>query len=51
VRLLAFLHFGVGLATSTAVKLLRARFDADGIEVVEWWEEPEYVSVKCPARR
>jgi hypothetical protein len=35
------------LATSAAVKALRQRFDSDGIEVVEWWEEPEYVSVKC----
>ena len=47
VQLPAFLHFGVGLPAPAAVKALRERFDADGIEVVEWWEEPEYVSVKC----
>ena len=47
VQLPAFLHFGVGLPAPAAVKALRERFDADGVEVVEWWEEPDDVSVKC----
>jgi hypothetical protein len=30
-----------------AVLALRDRLSADGIELVEKWDEPEYVSVKC----
>ena len=47
IRLPAFLHFGVHMPTPEAVRALRARFVADGVEIVEEWEEPEYVSVKC----
>jgi catechol 2,3-dioxygenase-like lactoylglutathione lyase family enzyme len=47
VRLPEFLHFGVGLPDPDAVRALRARFEADGVEIHEWWDEPEYVSVKC----
>jgi catechol 2,3-dioxygenase-like lactoylglutathione lyase family enzyme len=47
VRLPAFLHFGVHLTSPDAVRELRARFAADGVPIVEEWEEPEYVSVKC----
>ena len=42
-----FLHFGVGLPDPAAVRALRERFEADGVEIHEWWDEPEYVSVKC----
>jgi catechol 2,3-dioxygenase-like lactoylglutathione lyase family enzyme len=43
----AFLHFGKGLDSSQAVKELATRLRADGVEIVEEWDEPEYVSVKC----
>jgi catechol 2,3-dioxygenase-like lactoylglutathione lyase family enzyme len=41
-----FLHFGVHLPSPEAVRAFRDRLVADGVEVVEEWEEPEYVSVK-----
>jgi catechol 2,3-dioxygenase-like lactoylglutathione lyase family enzyme len=47
VRLPAFLHFGVHLPSPEAVRAFRDRLVADGVEVAEQWEEPEYVSVKC----
>ncbi len=47
VQLPAFLHFGIGLPAPADVKALRDRFARDGVEIVEWWEEPGYVSVKC----
>jgi catechol 2,3-dioxygenase-like lactoylglutathione lyase family enzyme len=40
-------HFGIGLAHRDAVLALRDRLSADGFELVEEWDEPEYVSVKC----
>jgi catechol 2,3-dioxygenase-like lactoylglutathione lyase family enzyme len=45
-RLPEFLHFGKGLETPEAVRELAARVDADGLDVVGRWEEPDYVSVK-----
>jgi catechol 2,3-dioxygenase-like lactoylglutathione lyase family enzyme len=42
-----FLHFGVGLPSRQAVQELAARLRADGVEIVEEWDETEYVSVKC----
>jgi catechol 2,3-dioxygenase-like lactoylglutathione lyase family enzyme len=42
----SFLHFGKGLATADDVRAFRDRLVSDGVEVVEMWEEPEYVSVK-----
>jgi catechol 2,3-dioxygenase-like lactoylglutathione lyase family enzyme len=42
-----FLHFGVHVPSPDAVRALRDRFAADGIAIVEEWEEPAYVSVKC----
>lgn len=30
-----------------AVRALRDRLAADGVELVEAWDEPDYVSVKC----
>jgi catechol 2,3-dioxygenase-like lactoylglutathione lyase family enzyme len=47
IRLPAFLHFGIHLASPDAVHALRDRLVADGVELVEQWDEPEYVSVKC----
>jgi catechol 2,3-dioxygenase-like lactoylglutathione lyase family enzyme len=43
----AWMHFGIGLPYRGAVLALRDRLVADGIELVEQWDEPEYVSVKC----
>jgi catechol 2,3-dioxygenase-like lactoylglutathione lyase family enzyme len=43
----SWMHFGVGLPSPEAVRALRARFEDDGIELVEEWDEPDYVSVKC----
>ena len=42
-----WLHFGVGLPDRDAVLAFRDRLAADGIEIVEESDEPEYVSVKC----
>ena len=47
VDLPAFLHFGVHAATPDDVRAFRARLVADGVPIVEEWDEPEYVSVKC----
>jgi catechol 2,3-dioxygenase-like lactoylglutathione lyase family enzyme len=41
-----FLHFGAGLASPEDVRAFRDRVVSDGLEVVEWWDEPGYVSVK-----
>ena len=42
----AWLHFGIGLPSPEAVRAFSARLRADGVEIVEEWDEPEYVSVK-----
>jgi catechol 2,3-dioxygenase-like lactoylglutathione lyase family enzyme len=47
IRLPEFLHFGVHVGTPEEVRAFRDRLAADGVEIVEHWEEPEYVSVKC----
>jgi catechol 2,3-dioxygenase-like lactoylglutathione lyase family enzyme len=47
VRLPAFLHFGVDMPNRDSVLAFRDRLVADGIPIVEEWDEPEYVSVKC----
>ena len=41
-----FLHFGTGLPTAEEVRRFRDRIVSDGLELVEWWDEPGYVSVK-----
>ena len=41
-----WLHFGTGLPDRDAVLALRDRYFADGVEVIEEWDEPDYVSVK-----
>jgi catechol 2,3-dioxygenase-like lactoylglutathione lyase family enzyme len=43
----AFLHFGVHLPDPDSVRRFRDRLAADGVPIVEEWDEPEYVSVKC----
>jgi catechol 2,3-dioxygenase-like lactoylglutathione lyase family enzyme len=43
----SWMHFGVALPDRTAVLALRDRLAADGVELVEEWDEPDYVSVKC----
>jgi catechol 2,3-dioxygenase-like lactoylglutathione lyase family enzyme len=40
-------HFGLGLENAEAVRAMAERLDRDDIEIVEQWDEPDYVSVKC----
>jgi catechol 2,3-dioxygenase-like lactoylglutathione lyase family enzyme len=47
IRLPGFLHFGIRLPDPGAVQAFRDRLTADGVPIVEEWDEPEYVSVKC----
>jgi catechol 2,3-dioxygenase-like lactoylglutathione lyase family enzyme len=47
IRQPAFLHFGVHLPSPESVRAFRDRLVADGVPIFEWWDEPEYVSVKC----
>jgi catechol 2,3-dioxygenase-like lactoylglutathione lyase family enzyme len=47
IRLPGFLHFGVDLPSRAAVLAFRDRLAADGVTIVEEWDEPGYVSVKC----
>ena len=46
ISLPSFLHFGIHLSSSGAVREFRARLAADGVPILEEWDEPEYVSVK-----
>ena len=41
-----FLHFGRAAASPDEVRSFRDRIQADGLDIVEWWDEPDYVSVK-----
>ena len=43
----SWMHFGIALPDRSAVLALRDRLAADGVDLVEEWDEPEYVSVKC----
>jgi catechol 2,3-dioxygenase-like lactoylglutathione lyase family enzyme len=43
----SFLHFGVHLASADDVRQFKSRLSADGVPILEEWEEPEYDSVKC----
>ena len=47
IRLPPFLHFGIRLPSPEAVRAFRDRLAADGVPIVEEWDEPDYVSVKC----
>jgi catechol 2,3-dioxygenase-like lactoylglutathione lyase family enzyme len=42
-----FLHFGTGVQSADEVRSFARRLRADGIPIVEEWDEPDYVSVKC----
>ena len=42
----AFLHFGFVLDTPEAVRESRDAFAAAGVEIADFWDEPDYVSVK-----
>jgi catechol 2,3-dioxygenase-like lactoylglutathione lyase family enzyme len=46
IRFPAFLHFGIGLPSANEVRAFRERLSADGVDLAEEWEEPDYVSVK-----
>lgn len=46
VALPPFLHFGKGLESPEAVRAFAERLAADGVPILERWEEPDYVSVK-----
>jgi catechol 2,3-dioxygenase-like lactoylglutathione lyase family enzyme len=43
----SFLHFGWEATDPDAVRELRDRLRADGVEIADFWDEPDYVSVKC----
>lgn len=48
ISLPAFLHFGFrGAASPDEVRAHAERLRGDGVQIVEEWEEPDYVSVKC----
>jgi catechol 2,3-dioxygenase-like lactoylglutathione lyase family enzyme len=48
IRLPSFLHFGFRSAESPdEVRAFRERLESDHIEIVEFWDEPGYASVKC----
>ena len=47
IRLPRFLHFGKRLPSPEDVRRFRDRLAADAVPIVEEWDEPEYVSVKC----
>ena len=41
------MHFGIDLPDRDAVLAFHDLLVADGVDVVETWDEPDYVSVKC----
>src|SRR4051794_28597857 len=45
----AFLHFGFVLDSPEAVRESRDAFAAAGVEIADFWDEPDYVSVKVRA--
>ena len=40
-------HLGLGLDDPEHVRAMAQRLIHDGVEIVEQWDEPDYVSVKC----
>ena len=42
-----FFHFGFRLPDGPAVRALLARLKAEGISIVEEYDEPRYVAFKC----
>jgi catechol 2,3-dioxygenase-like lactoylglutathione lyase family enzyme len=47
ISLPSFLHFGIHLPSREILREFRERLAADGVPIVEEWDEPDYVSVKC----
>ena len=48
ISLPAFLHFGFRAGTDAdEVRAFRDRLAGDGMDIAEFWDEPDYVSVKC----
>jgi len=47
IELPPFFHFGVGAESPEAVRAFATRLRADGVPIVEEWDEPDYVSLKC----
>jgi catechol 2,3-dioxygenase-like lactoylglutathione lyase family enzyme len=46
-QLPAFVHFGFQLPDGDTVGALLARMEADGVPILERWNEPGYVAFKC----
>ena len=40
-------RFGLGLDDAEQVRAMARRLEQDGLDIVEQWDEPDYVSVKC----
>jgi catechol 2,3-dioxygenase-like lactoylglutathione lyase family enzyme len=48
IQLPTFLHFGfVGAETPAEVRAFRDRLTSEGVDIVEFCDEPDYVSLKC----
>jgi catechol 2,3-dioxygenase-like lactoylglutathione lyase family enzyme len=47
IELPRFFHFGKGVATPDEVRAFAERLRVDSVPIVEEWDEPDYVSVKC----
>jgi catechol 2,3-dioxygenase-like lactoylglutathione lyase family enzyme len=47
VQMPRFFHFGISLPAPEDVRSFRERVKGDGVVIVEEWDEPDYVSVKC----
>jgi catechol 2,3-dioxygenase-like lactoylglutathione lyase family enzyme len=47
VQIPRFFHIGFAARNRADVVALRERLAADGVEIVEAWDEPDYCSVKC----
>ena len=48
ITLPSFLHFGFRAAGDPdEVRAFRERLEEAGVEIVGFWDEPDYVSVKC----
>jgi catechol 2,3-dioxygenase-like lactoylglutathione lyase family enzyme len=44
---LPFFHFGTGAPDAATVRTFGERLRREGIPIVEEWDEPAYVSIKC----
>ena len=43
-----FFHFGKELGSPDEVRAFRERLERDGVPILEWDDDPHYVSVKFP---